>query len=206
MHTPVDLASLADDFWTWRARTQPVAGDDIPRIERPAGWAPDWSHTSVAAQRSELGVFRQRHNGLAGPSRQWPVDQQVDYRLVGSALARVEYELDVTRGWQRNPYFYVQQTLGAVFELLLQPPPFDSRRQEALVLRAAAIPGILESARANVAGIAIRPFAELAIGALANIRVRLETVARELSALLEPQHASRLSHALAEATAQLEAY
>ena len=43
MHTAVDLASLGDAFWTWRARTQPVAGDDIPRIERPSNWAPDWS-------------------------------------------------------------------------------------------------------------------------------------------------------------------
>src|SRR5262249_46760922 len=159
-----------------------------------------------AAQRSELDTFRQRYAALAEPSRQWPVDQQVDYRLVGSALARVEYELDVTRGWQRNPYFYVQQTLGAVFELLLQPPPFDPLGQEALVLRAEAILGILESARANLAGTAIRPFAELAIGALANIRPRLEIVARELSPLLDAQHASRLSHALADATTQLETY
>src|SRR5499427_4440944 len=104
MHTSVDLASLGDDFWTWRAGTQPVAGDDIPRIERPNNWAPDWSHASVAAQRSELANLRQRHATLGEHAERWPIDQQVDYRLLGSALSRVEWELDVIRGWQRNPY------------------------------------------------------------------------------------------------------
>src|SRR5579871_3833798 len=105
MHTTFDLASLGDDFWTWRARTQPMAGDDIPRIDRPTDWAPDWSPTSVAAQRSQLAAFRERHATLGAPAQAWPINQQVDYRLIGSTMARVEYELEVTRGWQRNPYF-----------------------------------------------------------------------------------------------------
>ncbi len=37
------LDDLARDFWAWRAATQPSSGDDIPRLERPAGWRPDWS-------------------------------------------------------------------------------------------------------------------------------------------------------------------
>src|SRR5262252_9793328 len=167
MHTPADLAALGADFWSWRARTQPVSGDDIPRIERPIGWALDWSPASVVAQRSELEGFQQLHRALGEHGSGWPIDQQVDYRLLGSALSRVAWELEVIRGWQRNPYFYVHQTLGAIFELLLQPPPFDAPRQDALVLRATAIPGIIEAARANLPGHAVRPFAELAIGALA---------------------------------------
>jgi hypothetical protein len=206
MHTPADLASLGTDFWTWRARTQPVSGDDIPRIQRPSDWTPDWSPSGVAAQRSELAGFRERHRALSDPSHRWPIDQQVDYRLLGSALSRGDWELDVLRGWQRNPYFYVHQTIGAVFELLLQPPPFDAQRQDALVQRTEAIPRTLDLARANLAGHVIRPFAELAIGALENIGSRLETVARELSPLLDGPHASRLTPALHNAAAQLEAY
>jgi len=206
MHTPADLAALGADFWTWRARTQPVSGDDIPRIERPRGWEPDWSPSSVAAQRSEVAAFRQRHAALSDQSQRWPIDQQVDYRLLGSALSRVDWEMDVIRGWQRNPYFYVQQTVGAIFELLLQPPPFDAQRQDALVQRAEAIPRVLESAHANLAGHAIRPFAELAIGALENIGPRLDIVARELAPLLDSRQASRMISALRQAAAQLEAY
>ncbi|HYW87737.1 MAG TPA: DUF885 family protein, partial [Chloroflexota bacterium] len=177
-----------------------------PRIERPSGWEPDWSPYSVAAQRSEVAAFRQRHAALSDQSQRWPIDQQVDYRLLGSALSRVDWEMDVIRGWQRNPYFYVQQTVGAIFELLLQPPPFDARRQDALVQRAEAIPRVLESAHANLAGHAIRPFAELAIGALENIGPRLDIVARELAPLLESSSAVRFSQALGEGAAQLEAY
>jgi Bacterial protein of unknown function (DUF885) len=206
MHTPVDLVSLGDEFWTWRARTQPVSGDDIPRIERPAGWTPDWSQTSVGAQRSDLAAFRRRYAALAEPASTWPVEQHVDFRLVGSALSRVEYELDVVRAWQRNPYFYVHQTIGAVFELLLQPPPFDAPRQDALVLRAEAIPAMLEAARSNLNGNAVRPFAELAIGALADIGPRLQLVANALAPLLDAQHAPRLRRAMQEATAELESY
>ncbi len=206
MALSLDLASLADEFWTWRARTQPVSGDDIPRIERPSGWTPDWSQASVAAQRSDLGAFRQRYVVLAEPALGWPIDQQVDYRLMGSALARVEYELDVIRAWQRNPYFYIQQTLGAVFELLLQPPPFDAQRQDALVLRAEIIPATLEAARASLTGNAIRPFAELAIAALKDIPFRLETVARELAPLLDSAHASRLTAALLQTASLLDSF
>jgi uncharacterized protein (DUF885 family) len=206
MDTSVELMSLGDEFWDWRARTQPVSGDDIPRIERPSGWAPDWSSGSVAAQRADVEAFRQRHGALAAAAQQWPIDQQVDYRLVGSALARVEYELDVIRGWQRNPYFYVHQTLGAVFELLLQPPPFDAERQAALVHRAEAIPALLESARSNLTGTAVRPFAELAIGALNDIRPRLATVAQALAPLLDASHGPRLTAGLQQATTQLEQF
>src|ERR1051326_8900124 len=206
MHDTGDLVSLGDDFWTWRAATQPVSGDDIPRIERPDGWTPDWSPASVAAQRADLAALRQRRRPVAEAAQAWPVDHQVDVRLLGSGLSRAEWELDTIRAWQRNPYFYVHQTVGAVFELLLQPPPFEARRQDALVRRAESIPATLESARANLSDTAIRPFAELAISALDNVAPRLQTVARELAPLLDKEHAPRLSRALMDAATQLEAY
>ena len=42
-----DLDLLAEEFWVWRALHQPVSSDDIPRIERPESWDPDWSLASV---------------------------------------------------------------------------------------------------------------------------------------------------------------
>ena len=56
--------------------------------------------------------------------KQWPIPEQVDYRLMGSALARVHWELNVTCGQERNAGFYVDQTLGLLFLSLLKPPPF----------------------------------------------------------------------------------
>src|ERR1700724_330569 len=93
-----DLAALAADFWAWRAATQPTSGDDIPRIERPTGWTPDWSPESVDRQRQQLRTFETRWQALASEARSWSLAYQVDYRLIGSALARVHWELDVVRG------------------------------------------------------------------------------------------------------------
>src|ERR1051325_6777128 len=120
------LNELARDFWAWRAVYQPFSSDDLPRIERPADWRPDWSPEAVKKQRAEIAVFEQRFRQIN--AAQWPIPQQVDYRLIGSALARVRWELDVTRGWERNPKFYVDQTLGALYEeLLKQTPPIGRR-------------------------------------------------------------------------------
>ena len=32
------LAEFSDSFWQWRAQEQPFSNDDIPRIDRPAGF------------------------------------------------------------------------------------------------------------------------------------------------------------------------
>ncbi|HLZ25708.1 MAG TPA: DUF885 family protein [Chloroflexota bacterium] len=199
-----DLAPLAAEFWAWRAVTQPASGDDIPRIERPAGWTPDWSPETVDRQRKQLEAFTARWEDLFSDAQAWPVDQQVDLRLIGSALARVHWELDVVQGWRRNPHFYVHQTLGPVFEALLQPPPFGAARVEELVRRAESIPATLDAARANLVGHAVRPFAQLAIGALDDIGPRLHTVARELTPLLEPSQARDFHQAMQRAGTDLE--
>ena len=104
------LQQLASDFWIWRAENQPVSSDDIPRIERPDGWTPDWTHEAIERRRRELIEFTERHQAL--DARSWPLSEQVDYRLIGSAIARVHWELNVTCGQERNPGFYVDQTLG----------------------------------------------------------------------------------------------
>src|SRR5215813_1041198 len=122
---------LAEDFWTWRAANQPVSSDDIPRIERPDGWTPDWSRKAIERRRAELTDFNNRHQQL--DPQTWPVPEQVDYRLIGSALARVEWELNITAGQERNPGFYIDQTLGLLFLSVLKPPPFTEARSHAII-------------------------------------------------------------------------
>src|SRR3989449_9597853 len=121
-----NLQQLAADFWTWRAANQPISSDDIPRIERPDDWVPDWSRDAIARRRSELSEFAARHEAI--DARSWPLPQQVDYRLIASAIARVHWELNVTRGQECNPGFYVDQTLGLLFLSLLKPPDRKSTR------------------------------------------------------------------------------
>jgi len=201
-----DLRDLATQFWIWRAAAQPSYGDDIPRIERPAGWAPDWSSGAVATRRTRADGFEAAWRALADESRGWPVEQQVDYRLIGSALARLRWELDIVGGWRRNPNFYVHQTLGAVFEALLQPAPFDAPRQKAIILRLSRIPETLAAARENLSDHAIGPFAQVALRALEDVGPRLRTFGAELEPHLAAAAHGEFKRSIAQAATSLESF
>src|SRR3984893_18602315 len=107
------LDKLAGDFWTWRVKYAPFNGDDVPRMERPGGMR-DWSRASIEKRRQDLAGFGSRWKKI--DSHSWPIQKQVDYKLIGSALARVQWELDVNPGWKRDPLFYIGQTLTALAE------------------------------------------------------------------------------------------
>ena len=207
------LETFAEEFWTWRARYQPFTSDDIPRIDHPAGLR-DWSAAAIAKQREDLSQLESRWKRLDSPasaSSRELASWQVDYRLMGSALARVRWELDVNRRWERDPTFYVDQTLGALNDSLLAPPPFGAARSRAIVERLENIPAILGNAKTNLH--AARPFARLAIDSLTNIRAQMQVVDRELSSLLaggaaEPSDelAKKLAPAVGRAATALESY
>ncbi|HWZ83112.1 MAG TPA: DUF885 family protein [Terriglobales bacterium] len=197
------LDDLARDFWAWRAAEMPVSGDDIPRLDRPAAWVPDWSPSAVESYGKQVGEFDRRWHAI--DASKWPVPRQVDYRLIGSAIARVKWELDMSRGWQRNPNFYLDQTLGAYFHLLLQPPPFASDRSASIVATLNAIPKILDNARANLTE-PVRPFAELSVSALKDIRPRMLSSVRELKPLLDSTSQQQIDAAAEAAVKALEGY
>jgi hypothetical protein len=157
---PSDLQNLSSDFWTWRAIEQPFSFDDIPRLDRPQGWAADWSASTIARRRNELAAFEDRWKKLGSTVQDKSRAENVDYLLVGSAIARARWELDLVKGWQRNPFFYLDQTLASVFVSLTQPPPFDAARSSEIVRRIQAIPQIIVDAEANLKD-PYRPLAEL---------------------------------------------
>src|SRR6266699_7079987 len=86
------LEKLADDFWTWRAKYAPFTGDDVNRMQRPGG-SRDWSRASIDRRGNDLEQFESRWKKIDPSS--WPIAKQVDYKLIGSALSRVRWELDV---------------------------------------------------------------------------------------------------------------
>jgi uncharacterized protein (DUF885 family) len=196
------LDDLARDFWAWRAEYQPLSGDDIPRIERSPDWVPAWSKASVLEQRRTLAAFEKRLEKM--DASQWPVSRQVDYRLTGSAIARAHWELEIMRNFERNPMFYVDQTMGAIFESLLQPPPFSPARSREIITRLKSIPQTVEAAKINLEGSAIKPFALLAIEELKDVRPRFSTVEREIKPLLAKDSAAQLSQATEQAITALE--
>jgi uncharacterized protein (DUF885 family) len=170
------LKKLADDFWAWRAKYAPFTGDDVNRIERPGG-PRDCSRASIDKQRKYLAEFEARWKKI--DSTQWPIQQQVDYRLIGSALSRVRWELDVNPRWKRDPNFYIAQTLTALAEALTVPAPYDEAHSREILDRIENIPSILRQATENL-NKPPAPFATVAIGALENVRPRLRQMAAAL--------------------------
>jgi len=198
-----DLATLSRDFWAWRATTQPITRDDVPRVDRPHGWAPDWSPAAVDARRVKLSSLMVRWQALADP--QAPTFARVDHSLLGSGLARVRWELDGVRSWRRDPGFYVDQTVSAVVDVLLPPPPFDGERAKDLVARLRAFPGTLTAARSNLAE-ARAPFARLAIADLDGIGPRLQAAMDAVVPQLPAGSAPTIRRDTRAAVAALEAY
>jgi uncharacterized protein (DUF885 family) len=170
------LDKLANDFWAWRAKSAPFTGDDVNRLERPGGTR-DWSRASLDKQRKDLAEFEARWKKLDPTDR--PIPQQVDYRLIGSALARVRWELDINPRWKRDPNFYIWQTLTAVAEALTVPGPYDAAQSREILTRIENIPSILQQGAANLDK-PPAPFATVAIQALENIRPRLRQMAAAL--------------------------
>ena len=201
--TAAELQRLGRDFWAWRTAGQPVSGDDIPRILRPPGWTPDWSAAAVAARRRDLARFESRWRALA--SRDRPVPEQVDHRLLGSALARVRWELDGVRLWRRDPGFYLAQTLGALVDALLPPPPFTPARSRQVVERLASFPRSLADGRTNLDQ-GVEPFARLALADLENVGPRLRQAMAALRPLLAAETRPGLDQETARAAAALESY
>ena len=195
------LRKLAAEFWTWRASTQPYSPDDIPRIERPGGKR-DWSKAAIKLERETLAQFESRWQKLATPSA--PLSRQVDYKLMGSALARVRWELDWNSRWKRDPNFYVEQSLTAVVEALVVPPRFDQARSQELLLRIRAIPQIVRDGEANLED-PPKPFAAVAIDSLDGIGKKLKGMTPSLAPVttLGPEE---LASALEEAGTALEEY
>jgi hypothetical protein len=198
-----DLQTLSRDFWAWRAVTKPMDRDDVNRVVRPHGWTPDWSAESIETRRRTLALFEERLKALADPAR--PVPWQVDRSLIGSALARVRWELDVKRSWRRDPTFWVDQTLPVVVDALLSPPPFEEARSEDVAVRLESIPRTLDQARA-VLDEAAAPFARLAIEDLQGIGPKLKASMAALSPLLAPGARGRVAPATERAVAALDSF
>jgi uncharacterized protein (DUF885 family) len=176
---PQPLEKLADDFWNWRAKYAPFTSDDVNRIERPgpAAAGRDWSRAAIDSHRKELAEFEARWKKIDASG--WPIPRQVDYRLIGSALARVRWELDINPRWKRDPTFYIEQTLTPLVEALTVPAPYDEARSREILARIENIPALLKQGEANLEK-PPAPFASVTIQALDGAREKLHKMAASL--------------------------
>jgi uncharacterized protein (DUF885 family) len=202
--TAESFDKLADDFWKWRAKYAPFSGDDVNRMERPGGLR-DWSKAAIEKRRRDLAEFDARWSKI--DVNGWLIPKQVDYRLIGSALSRVHWELDINPRWKRDPNFYIEQTLTALAEALTVPAPYDELHSREILTRIENIPSILQQGEANLTN-PPAPFAAVAIRALDGVRERLHKMASALlkSTTLEEQKLSSASDRAADALEHFRAH
>ena len=203
--TATRLQQLSAQFWQWRATEQPFTNDDIPRLDRPAGFVAHWSGKDAAAYAARIRAFEQQWRAL-DVSRE-PVPVQVDFRLLGSAIARVYWELEVIPDWKRNPSFYIDQGLGSVYVLLLPPAPFTAERQADVVARLESVPRLLDEGRANLTDMR-QPYAAIAMEYLSGIEGRMARFRDGMHAAagFSPEQLRALDAATAKATEALVRY
>src|SRR5207247_7130027 len=106
------------------------------------------SQESIEQARKDLKQFETRWKNIDTSS--WPVSQQVDYKLICSALSRVRWELDVAPRWKRDPNFYLERTLTALAEALTIPAPYGEARSREILARVENIPSILQQGLENL--------------------------------------------------------
>ena len=197
------LQEFAKDFFAWRTITQPVTGDDIPRITRPDLWVPNYSPEAVKNYRLKYKEFKNKLNAI--PNNNWTRSDSVDYLLLRSAVERVNWELNVLKLPKSHPEFYVQQTIGSLFDILLISSPFTQQRAKNYLARLEEIPRTVKDAKKNLTS-PIKPFAQIAIFMLKDIRNKLNKTADELLKLNPDFWKGRLHKFSADASRALESY
>lgn len=203
-----DLEPLGAEFWEWRDATSFRTADDIPRVERPEGWLPRFDRAAADEFRLALRGFAERWRAVGDEPgfAALPVDAQVDHRLLGAAMARVHWELDVLRNHERDAVFLTSQVIGPWFDLLLPPPPFDERRRADLVRVLEAVPAAVDQAVANLEHAGVATLARVAAVDLVDISTRLARSVAEVSRFTDAATAAALAAAQPAASDALERF
>jgi hypothetical protein len=197
------LRPLTTEFFEWRRRQQPSTGDDIPRVERPDGWLPDFSPRALESMRDDYQQFFQAIDEV--DTTGWGAAAQVDARLLRAAIQRVHWELDVLKAPHRNPLFYVDQTLGSVFELLIISSPMTRSRAENILLRLDHFPATIKAAKKNLDQ-PVRPFAAATIDTLNGIDERLLLMQSGLQDVFPDELKPKLASSVKKASKALQGY
>ncbi len=199
-----EVQDLGRAFWEWRIPSSYRSPDDVPRVEHPPDWVPEFDRRSARRRLERAAEFRQRWESL--DVTEDTVSNQVDYRLVGSAISRVEWEVDILRNWERDAVMQVHQALGPVFDLIVPAPPFDSDRQEGVIHRLHQVGPQLEVARQNLARAGTAALADAAVRLLGDIDQALPRSMAELSPLFDAGRREPLRQAGARAAGELASF
>ena len=167
-------------------------------------WIPQFDEDSARHRLEMAADFRRRWEALDVSTA--PIPDRVDYRLIGSAISRVEWETRILRSWERDAVMQVHQALGTYYDSLLGPPPFDSDRQEGILHKLGMVGPQLEVALANLARAGTSALAGAAMRLLRDIETALPKSVDQVSGFFDSSRRSALRQLGAEATGKLVSF
>lgn len=156
-HSQSDAAAGYDDlvalFERWRAFQAPIVREGVPV----------YTERAMAEQHGKLADYVRRLAQI--DTTGWPVNRQVDYRIVEAEMNGLDFDHRVRRPWARDPAFYTMlfssQTdvparegpvIEGAIELWQFEFPLSDSDAEELERRMRTIPPLLDQARGNLVG------------------------------------------------------
>lgn len=153
-----DLLTLWREFQAWRD-ARPVTGElNSEEVRSNLG---DYSPATIAARRTRIVQFLQRIEDMNVVA--WDRPRQVDWLAARSKMNQELFILNVSKPWERDPGFYVDQMLEVGFTEL----PVTGPAEATLRRRLRAVPLLVADARRTLRNIP-GDYADLALHNLAN--------------------------------------
>jgi Bacterial protein of unknown function (DUF885) len=154
-------------FEQWRILENPPLREGVP----------DYTVESMASALQRLKELQGRLAEI--DSSTWPVDQQVDYRLVWAEMNGMEFNIRALQPWVRDPAFYASIFTArsdtpahegpehhAIIDLWTYAFPLTAEGEAQLTAQLRAIPPLLQQGKTNLTGNA----QELWLAGIKNIR------------------------------------
>ncbi|MFC1786165.1 DUF885 family protein, partial [Candidatus Neomarinimicrobiota bacterium] len=198
-----NLQKLAKEFFTWRAITQPATSDDINRVERPDGWTPNYSKAAIEESIQKYTIYKSKLFDI--PQVNWTRSDSVDFLLMRSAIERINWEINILKLPYKNPDFYVHQTLGILYELLIINSPMTEIRATNIITRLKSFQRTINDAKINLTE-SVNVFADIALQNLDDPRKRLLECSKALKPLFPQKYHNDLDKAISSSAAALEDY
>lgn len=195
------LEALANEFWKWRAWQQPRSHDDIPRIERPQAWIPEWSKENVSHYLTEIENFEGKLAEIDFSNLE-NREVIVDYKLLNSAFARVRWEIQYLEMWRRFPRFYIDQTIGVIFDYLVNPN-ITRETIENIERNLGNFKKVLSHARENLTGHAYKEHVTVSIEDLAKIGENMKEMGQALLQFIDTEKHPAFEKLVSEAAQEL---
>lgn len=180
----------------------------VPRVENGV---PNYTAAAMARQQRELDAYQQRLDTIEVVD--WPVEQQIDWRLVKAEMNGLDFDHRVRRPWANNPAFYVMlfpaesdvpahegPVVDGWIDTWTYDYPLSATDAAELTERVRVIPPLLDQARLNLVGTG-HDLWRLGIGSIRGQSRNLASFGQQVSGTSEP-----LTAAIVEAIAATDRF